>query len=87
MSKNDPAFPVTKTELFYDRDAGQYYPHVGSEGGLTMREWFAGMAMQAYVSSDSWRKDADQEYTARCAVYMADELIAELERTCTNTAK
>jgi len=67
------------------------FPHIhveGSvlrvEGGLSKREYFAGLAMQAIVSSgidnDSQTRFSE-ESIAEGAVLQADALIAELEKT------
>ena len=48
--------------------------------GLTKRELFAAMAMQGYCSDYEWRQDVEIIPTARCAVAMADALIAELSK-------
>ena len=47
---NDSASPAITTELYYDRDAAKYYPHVSSAGGLTKRERFAMAAMQGLLA-------------------------------------
>lgn len=52
---------------------------ISAQPGLTLRHWFAGMAMANILSAN----DAD-EYTAEgiaaMAVYQADALLAELEK-------
>lgn len=48
-------------------------------GGLTKREYFAGLAMQGFLSADvnsDWHKDD----CVKIAVQHADALLAELER-------
>ena len=46
-------------------------------GGLTKREHFAGLAMQALINH---RNDYRREYVARHAVDMANLLLKELEK-------
>lgn len=41
----------------------------------------AAMVVQAYAADEAWREDIGPTETARAAVFMADALIAELERT------
>ncbi|WWW34561.1 hypothetical protein V8017_16260 [Stenotrophomonas rhizophila] len=50
-----------------------------SEGGLTKREYFAGLAMQGIIS-DGWDK-AFRGEAAKLSVSYADALLTELERT------
>ena len=49
------------------------------DGGLTKREYFAGLAMQGILSADDCNNVTVE--IARGAVMMADALLAELERT------
>lgn len=55
------------------------------EYGLTKREYFAGLAMQALVSdivnAESKGYEVTSDVTAKEAVSMADALLAELEKT------
>jgi len=70
---NDSAFPVQIME-------GINYAH-----GLSIREYYAGMAMQgllANATTDPEGLGANQAKSyASDAVYMADALIAELNKT------
>lgn len=76
MNANDPAFP------FHYKD---FQPNTGSEvtreqwGGLSKREYFAGLAMQAWITDNA--KLDDCSGAASWAVGYADALLAELERT------
>lgn len=50
--------------------------------GMTLREWYAGRAMEAMVGREGI--SGDEEYLARCAVdwlRAADALLAALEKT------
>jgi hypothetical protein len=40
--------PETETDVHYDRDAGTHYPHTYSYGGMTLRDYFAGQALQGF---------------------------------------
>ena len=64
--KNPPAFLV----LIVDRpkELIQY-------NGMTLRDYFAAKAMQAYCSGPDWRLDCDPEDTAIAAYEMADEML------------
>lgn len=55
-----PAFPL-------DRDVVNV--------GMTLRDYFAAKAMQAYCSCDKWRIDTDPEATANIAYKMADAML------------
>lgn len=46
--------------------------------GLTKREYFAGLAMQAMIANPEWETSGT---VSEDAVYAADALLAELERT------
>lgn len=72
MSKHhtDSAFP----ELYSDRDGD-----IQSSPGLTIREHYAGLAMQALLDGGSIDKSL-AEYIAKKAVVAADALIAELQK-------
>jgi len=59
MNKNDPAFPWTKTELTPSERQQGMKQHVVEYGGLTKREWFAGMAMQGFLSDSKCDLDYD----------------------------
>lgn len=71
---NEPAFPET--------------PLSGGKQGLTKREYFAGLAMQADLMANEgipWKDggpDTDRmRLRAKDACLMADALLAELEKT------
>jgi hypothetical protein len=55
-----PAFPVGRPGF------------ADSSSGLSLRDWFAGMAMQAFAS----RHDAPEEIVAEAAYKQADAMIA-----------
>lgn len=68
-------------------DGGPAFPHLNrfvtantyepiSEGGMTLRDYFAAKAMQGYVSDEEWRYDIDFDGTARVAYAMADAMLA-----------
>jgi hypothetical protein len=48
--KEEPAFPKVKTNVAHY--LGELYGDVSSVGGLTKREWFAGMVLQGLCSQD-----------------------------------
>jgi hypothetical protein len=65
-----PAFPVP-----YDATG------FTAVGGLTLREYYVGMALQGLMDSGDLARETD---IARWAVGYADALIAELEKGKTN---
>lgn len=70
MSNQDqPAFPLTLRE-------GEKFEGVSNIDGLTKREYFAVMAMQGVIASDSTLFSV----VASVSVQLADELIKELEK-------
>ena len=48
--------------------------------GLTKREYFAGLAMQAMVSKENYDIDYDFIRTARKSIKLADALLKELDK-------
>jgi len=48
--------------------------------GLTKREYFAGLAMQAMVSKENYDIDYDFIRTARISIKLADSLLKELDK-------
>jgi hypothetical protein len=65
---NDNVYGVLVTS--YDGDGNS---EDTIKGGLTKREYFAGLALQAYISRNT-------SYDSKWAVYAADELIKELNK-------
>jgi len=66
-------------------DGGTAYPAVGPDGcstsGMSLRAYFAGLAMQGTISGlVGSNLEASSEVVARGAVRDADALIAELSR-------
>ncbi len=66
MKTNDAAFPCPETQ-------DNVY-----QSGMTLREWFAGLAMQGLMSGPSVQMDAEE--IAKSSVYTADALIDELNK-------
>jgi hypothetical protein len=54
--------------------------HRYTDGGLTKREYFAGLAMQAMVSKENYDIDYDFIRTARKSIKLADALLKELDK-------
>lgn len=72
-----PAIPYQADEFVAVMNANQLKETLGFFGGLTKREYFAGLAMQGIFVKD----DVTINNAAKHAVSMADALLAELERT------
>lgn len=66
---NEPAFPASE---------GQFNK---SESGLTKREYLAGQAMKGVLSNPNTRLLADEKMVSERALFFADDLIAQLEKT------
>jgi len=81
MKKNSeqPAFPVTPQKLSTSLLIGN---------GLTKREYFAGLAMQAAIScgSQTWLSMSREDMVKQC-LYNADCLLKQLEEKETSTNK
>ncbi len=100
--KNQPAFPQIKSKkkeveqcrAEFDNPAIELVSDISSVGGLTKRELFAAMAMQAIITNDNYLLQRNEELeklerykeeelenvVGRTAVNYADALIAELEK-------
>lgn len=50
------AFPVVKSSLMRDhaREAGRFTEDYTSEGGMSLRDWFAGQALAAFIGPLSY---------------------------------
>lgn len=87
MSKgSEPAYPWMKINITTRE--------INSGGGMTLRQWYAGMALQGWIASmcngetDDYDKDGmeiafaqHQAAVAKTCCGYADAMIAELERT------
>jgi hypothetical protein len=72
MNDGGPAFPVVCNDL-------SKYQLV--EPGMSLRDWFAGMAMQAFLSEyGSDEKEEDQQI-AEVVYKLADAMIAERNKS------
>jgi hypothetical protein len=50
-------------------------PHLTDELGMSLRDYMAAKAMQAFLSDPDWRQDMDFEDTAHAAYLMADAVL------------
>jgi hypothetical protein len=55
-------------------------PHLRSDDGITVRDYFAAKAMQALLSDSDWRQDMDIKDTALAAYKTADAMMKERGR-------
>lgn len=76
---NKPAFPRPSTH--HNALNGSYGHH--EQEGMTLREYYAGLAMQGIISACGDRQSSDKTI-AYWAVQKADALIAELAKTEAN---
>lgn len=63
-----------------NKTGGPAFPHIDSgcgrfEEGMTLRDYFAAKAMQAYSSDHDWRNDMNVRDTAYAAYKMADAML------------
>jgi hypothetical protein len=74
-TKNDggPAFPEVQTDLRMANS--QWYGNTRSVGGMSLRDWFAGMALQGYIADNG--SNFRREALAKDAYAQADAMIAE----------
>jgi len=71
--KNEPAFPT-----IFEIETESEYQKVKSEGGLTKREYFAGLAMSDIIKEYPLER---ANHCAKRAVIFADAILAELDKT------
>lgn len=74
FQKKASAFPAIESDYSYGGD----FNGLSSRGGLTKREMFAAMAMQAMAAT--CHSLNDMEYIPRRAIQIADALIDELNK-------
>jgi hypothetical protein len=67
---NPPAFPTT----MHNYGDGKYASH-----GMTLRDYFAAKAMQAFCSDSDWRQDMMPGETAKAAYHHADAMLKARE--------
>ena len=76
INDGGPAFPEINTSLDYDRDRESHFPNTYTSGGMSLRDWFAGMALQGIYASDAENR-IDAPHAAVWAYDAADAMIAE----------
>jgi hypothetical protein len=54
-------------------------PHRTDELGMTLRDYFAAKAVQAFLSDPEWRQEIEFEDTANAAYFMADAMLKARE--------
>jgi hypothetical protein len=77
-----PAFPVLKYEY---KATGNLHPSPTVQSGMSLRDWFAGMALQGLIASQSSdtgysTTPATQKNVAKEAYSHADAMLAEREK-------
>jgi|LakMenEpi03Aug12_release.lakeMendotaPanAssembly.Ray.scaffolds.fasta_scaffold5263503_1 hypothetical protein len=71
MNTGGPAFPIRSTE-------SRLYT------GMTLRDWFAGQAMQGLIASPrgpASGEDATDEWVAKTAYVVADAMLSQREKS------
>ena len=54
-------------------------PHLTDQLGMSLRDYMAAKAMQAFLSDPEWRQEMDFEDTAHAAYLMADAMLKARE--------
>jgi hypothetical protein len=80
MSERDnggPAFPEVRSELRGDQ--GDYHTEIFSDGGMTLRDYFAAKAMAALLATPigNWPADLGSPSVAAAAYEQADAMLKE----------
>jgi hypothetical protein len=65
--KTPPVFPQPDSAAVYGR-------------GITLRDYFAAKAMEAFCSDSDWRQDMMPNETASAAYHQADEMLKAREQ-------
>ena len=79
MRKLESAFP--QQPIFTDRGRGLEFADGWGYGGMTLRDWFAGQALNGILASYSNNENVNTaEASAKEAVARADALLIELEK-------
>lgn len=76
INPNDPAYPINIPE-------GHTLVNGIPGNGLTKREYFAGLAMQAVAKVTSYNGRLQYDHAAELSVAMADALIEQLNKPVT----
>ena len=63
-------------DMFYPQERTSGYITI-SEGGLTKREWFAGMALSGFLANSNIKTSIDDSVVSRVAFEFADAMIEE----------
>jgi hypothetical protein len=50
-------------------------PHLTDQLGMSLRDYMAAKAMQAFLSDPEWRQEMDFEDTTHAAYHMADAMM------------
>lgn len=88
MTKNDggPAFPSSGRLCYDDRGKPRWHDgkHIIMDGGLTIRDWFAGQALVGFVNAHLVDAPEGTEYDdaaiAEQVYALADAMIAERDK-------
>ncbi|HVI55450.1 MAG TPA: hypothetical protein VM621_10405 [Luteibacter sp.] len=77
MSKNNggPAFPEVSTNVSYSQDSDYRYADVQSFGGMTLRQYYAGKALQGLLADGSSGLKGQIDATADFAWSLAAAMI------------
>ena len=74
INDGGPAFPtMSEVEIF----RGRWVKELRPSGGMSLRDWFAGQAMQAYVATEGPASDDDGDFVANYAYEIADAMMKE----------
>lgn len=82
MAKNDggPAFPTEQKDYVINSVTGSCSWHHGQiTPGMTMRQWYKGMAIMGLIASCPWDVKFDIDCNVGFAGRIADAMIAEDE--------
>lgn len=82
MNKSDgrPAFPKSVSKI--ENHTG--YEYSDNQDGMSLRDWFAGKAMQGIMSNSNYRtwvmSKEDMALISECAYEQSDAMLAEREK-------
>ena len=79
MNNSDrPAMPISNLKIFASMTSSEVCNSLKVIGGLTKREYFAGLAIQGILKTSTMSPELD--HYAERAIYVADALLKELDK-------
>jgi hypothetical protein len=75
INDGGPAFPC----VYYSEPIGSIGPQFTIKGGMTLRDYFAGKALQGMIASCT-QQNWQEEYAAKASYQLADAMLKAREK-------